>query len=100
MKLTPGSRWKSAVSEAEVVLVRPPTSEGALTLGGVEPLAMTAERPASAPAPGDGECLLGKRYTDVETGIEILCTKSGKGGAAFDGRPLTLKEAKRLPSSD
>ena len=100
MKLTPGSRWKSALSEAEVVLVRPPSGEGDLACGGVAMLAMTAERPAAGGEPGEGECLLGKRYTDEATGLEALCTKPGKGGLSFDGRRLTIKEAKRLPSSD
>lgn len=44
--------------------------------------------------------LLGKRYTDVATGIEVLCTKAGTGTLSLDGRPLDLKEAKPLPSSD
>lgn len=100
MKLTPGSRWKSAVSEAELVLVRPPSAEGELSVGGAAVLPHAAERPAGAAPTDKGECLLGKRYTDVETGLEVLCSKSGKGAPAFAGRPLTVKEAKRLPSSD
>jgi hypothetical protein len=99
MKLTPGSRWKSAVSEAEFVLVRAPSAEGELACGGVAVLATSAERPAPGAAP-EGESLLGKRYTDVDTGLEVLCSKPGKGALSFGGRLLTIKEAKRLPSSD
>jgi hypothetical protein len=43
---------------------------------------------------------MGKRYVDADTGFEGLCTKPGKGSFALDGRALTVKEAKKLPSSD
>ena len=43
---------------------------------------------------------LGKRYTDDDTGIELLCTKPGVGPLVIGGRELTLKTAKALPSSD
>jgi hypothetical protein len=99
MKLTPGSRWKCALSEAEFVLVRAPSTEGELACGGLAVLAAAAERPAGGAKP-EGESLLGKRYTDVDTGLEVLCSKAGKGMLSFDGRALTIKEAKRLPSSD
>lgn len=48
----------------------------------------------------DGNALLGKRYSDEATGIELLCTKGGPGQLACDGRPLVVKAAKPLPSSD
>jgi hypothetical protein len=44
--------------------------------------------------------LLGKRYTDAEGTVEILCTKPGVGTLTFDGQVLTLKETKPLPASD
>ena len=44
--------------------------------------------------------LLGKRYTDDEGTVEILCTKPGAGTLTFDGQVLTLKESKPLPASD
>jgi len=44
--------------------------------------------------------MLGKRYVDDASGIEVLCTKAGVGTITFDGRTLLLKEAKPLPSSD
>jgi hypothetical protein len=37
---------------------------------------------------------------DVETGLEALCSKPGAGSLSLDGRPLTMKEAKKLPASD
>jgi hypothetical protein len=43
---------------------------------------------------------VGKRYSDEETGLEVLCTKAGKGSLSIDGRPIGEKEAKKLPASD
>lgn len=101
MELTVGSRWRSAVDDTEVVVVKSPTSEVDLECGG------RAMVPAGTPSPGlppaddrrDGT-QLGKRYVDDEVGIEVLCTKAGEGSLAVSGRSLALKEAKPLPSSD
>ncbi len=64
---------------------------------------MTTEDPgrrATPAASGDGGTLLGKRYVDEQTGLEVLCTKPGTGSLAADGRPLTIKAPKPLPASD
>jgi hypothetical protein len=56
---------------------------------------------AGPPGEGaDGGTLLGKRYVDEATGLEVLCTKPGAGGLAVDGRPLGVKAPKALPASD
>lgn len=98
MDLKPGSRWKSAVSAVEVVVVRPPSAAGVLTCGGV---AMgphgTAAAEGGAP---EGQTQAGKRYHDADSGLEALCSKGGAGELAFDGRPMLLKDAKKLPASD
>jgi hypothetical protein len=47
-----------------------------------------------------GGTQMGKRFADPETGIEVLATKGGEGSLSLDGRPLALKDAKPLPSSD
>jgi hypothetical protein len=100
--LAAGSRWQSAVDTTEVVVVRPPTADVALECGG-QPMV-----PHGAPVPA-GTVLsdahrsgtqLGKRYVDDEVGIEVLCTKAGEASLSVSGRPLTLKTAKPLPSSD
>jgi hypothetical protein len=44
--------------------------------------------------------MAGKRYTDAESGVELLCTKAGAGDLTFAGRPLQRKDAKPLPASD
>lgn len=101
MDLTVGSRWRSAVDDTEVIVVKAPSSPVDLECGG-HPMV-----PAGTPSPGlaaaegrrDGT-QLGKRYVDDEVAIEVLCTKPGEGTLAVAGRALALKEAKPLPSSD
>lgn len=101
MELKPGSRWKSAVCTAEVVVVRSPSAPGALMCGGVAvvPHGNAVGGGDIDPAHAEG-VLIGKRYTDEQTGLEVLGAKPGKGSLALDGRPLTLKDAKPLPASD
>jgi hypothetical protein len=102
MDIKPGSRWKSAVCDAQMVVVRPPKAVGELQCGG---LPVVPQADVGTPS-GDihpdhaAGVLIGKRYVDEETGIEVLGAKAGKGSLAFDGRPLNLKEAKPLPASD
>jgi hypothetical protein len=48
---------------------------------------------------GDGP-LLGKRYVDEDTDLELLCSRPGAGALTADGRPLAVKTAKPLPASD
>jgi hypothetical protein len=43
---------------------------------------------------------MGKRFSDPETGAEILCTKAGAGSLSIGGRPITAQDAKKLPASD
>jgi hypothetical protein len=102
MEIKPGSRWKSAVCEAQVVVVRPPKHAGELQCGGVSVFDLNDDAVPSGDVHPDhaGGVLIGKRYTDADSGIEVLGAKAGKGSLAFDGRPLKLKDAKPLPASD
>ena len=95
MDLKPGSRWKSAVCDTEVVLVRPPSAPASLECGGQPMLAHASQRVADAAISPDHAAgsLLGKRYVDEEAGLEALCSKPGAGSLSLDGRPLTMKEA-------
>lgn len=102
MDLKPGSRWKSAVCDTEVVVVRPPKAEVSLECGGHPMIAHAAARPAGltlAEAHASGS-QTGKRFSDEETGLEVLCTKAGAGSLSIDGRVIGVKDAKKLPSSD
>lgn len=47
-----------------------------------------------------GGTLMGKRFADDASGIEVLVTKPGAGSLSLDGQVLNLKDAKPLPSSD
>jgi hypothetical protein len=102
MKVTAGSRWKSAVCATEVVVVKGVPQDAEFQCGGKAMLATTAERPAgAAPAAGmDAGTLLGKRYGDDASGLEVLCVKGGGGTLGLDGRALVLRATKALPSSD
>ena len=102
MEIKPGSRWKSAVCDAQMVVVRPPNRAGELQCGGaaVLDLAETALPTGDVHADHASGVLIGKRYTDADSAIEVLGSKAGKGSLSFDGRPLVLKDAKPLPASD
>jgi hypothetical protein len=102
MELKAGSRWRSAVCDTEVVVVRAPSSTPTLECGGQPMIAHDAERPEGATVDDAfaGGTQMGKRFADAETGIEVLATKGGAGSLSLDGQPLLLKDAKPLPSSD
>lgn len=95
--ITPGQRLYSAVSTVELIVVKAGAAR-VIACGGQ---AMTAVRPdaPSAEATG-GELELSKRYEDAESGLLVLCTKTGPGPVVVDGREIVALEAKPLPSSD
>jgi len=101
MGLKPGSRLKSRVSDAEFVIIRAADSDRTLAAGGVDTVAPDLDAPRTEIVGDDsGEVLMGKRYVDEQDTFEVLCTKTGLGDLTVDGRPLRLKSAKPLPSSD
>jgi len=99
-ELKVGARLHGAACSTEVVVVKAAGAPVDLRCGG-EPL---SESPVDAKVPlaeQDGEpTLLGKRYVDEETGIELLAVKAGDGALSVDGRLLVVKGAKPLPASD
>jgi hypothetical protein len=98
--MRPGERLFSSVCDTSVVVVRPGQGVDVITCGGAPMTAESAE-PTGKPATGfDEGTLLGKRYVDEISGVELLCTKGGGGSLAVDGRVLTVKQAKPLPASD
>ncbi len=101
MELKAGDRLRSAVSDTEVIVIRASGVDVALTCGGVPLRRPGEDGPLGTVQSGqEGEVLLGKRYVDDDDSLELLCTKPGGGALAADGRPLQLKSAKPLPSSD
>jgi hypothetical protein len=102
MDLKPGSRWASQVCATEVVVVRASTEPVSLECGGHPMIPVGDDRSAELtldPAFA-GASLIGKRFADPDSGLELLVTKAGEGSLAVDGISIPLKEAKPLPSSD
>jgi hypothetical protein len=102
MKLRPGLKLSSAVCDAQVVVIRAGADDVDLACGGAP---MVADAADALPGGVLDESLgegpqLGKRYTDEDTELELLCSRPGAGALTVDGRLLVLKGAKPLPSSD
>ena len=103
MDLKPGTRWASQVCDTEVIVVRAPTQAVTLECGGHPVAPVGTDRAAAGleldPSFASGS-LIGKRFADADSGLELLVTKAGAGTLALDGVAIPLKEAKPLPSSD
>jgi hypothetical protein len=98
VSLKVGSRLRTPTSTTEVIVVKAGAGDGELVCaGGV----MTTEQVSPQPlSDGGTQIQLGKRYTDDDSGVEVLCTKPGAGPLMLDGRELTVKSATALPASD
>jgi hypothetical protein len=97
--LTPGKRLRSNGSGTEIIVVRPPASPVELWCGG-QPMTANLETDAMAASSTENDTVLGKRYVDIDTGLEVLCTKAGPGVLTANGSPLTIKAPSALPASD
>lgn len=97
MSLEVGTRLKSAHSACEVIVIKGSGRDAALLCAGS---AMAADTLAGAQVTDGPRIELGKRYSDDESGVEVLCTKSGIGPLTFENRELSPKAAKPLPASD
>ena len=97
-----GARLKSAVCNAELMVIAAPEGDVDIRCGGVPMVEMGAEPPAGAAADPKFQegVALGKRYVNESSDLELLCTKPGESSLSLGDAPLTLKEAKPLPSSD
>jgi hypothetical protein len=100
--LKTGSRLRSQVDDTEVIVIKAPTADVDLLIGG-HPAIDVGAQPDSGlqldPAHSGGS-LLGKRYTRDADDIELLVTKGGEASMSIDGETLAPKESKPLPSSD
>jgi hypothetical protein len=101
-QLKAGARFKSAVCDTQVMVIKAPAGEFDLRCGGVEMVPPSVTPPAAVQMLPTltGETLIGKRYVNADESIELLCTKGGKGILSLDSTPLEIKQAKQLPSSD
>ena len=99
MELKAGMRLKSAVCDAELMVIKA-TEGDDLTCGGE---ALVEEAPADK-ASGNPDhmngCVIGKRYVNEAETVEVLCIKSGDGSLYYNGAELMTKDTKKLPSSD
>ena len=96
-----GSRLACPDCPTEVVVTRATDTTVGLACSGSALVELDGARPQGGhPSTVDDAPLLGKRYVDDEAGVELLCTKPGTGELTCDKRPLSLKAAKPLPSSD
>jgi hypothetical protein len=99
-----GQQFKSAVCSTRVIVVRKPaTDDAVLYCGGV------AMVDVSDPAPVDQACadpqwlqgtVMGKRYSEPGSGIQVLCVAAGDGTLTINGAKLEIEAARQLPSSD
>jgi hypothetical protein len=103
MKPRLGQVLGSPVDSTTVIVVRAPDTDIDLTCAGV---AMWDPRGGDACPAGEADpsqlsgTQVGKRYADERIGVELLCTKPGKGTIAVDGVPLPQQGPKLLPASD
>ena len=96
-----GSRLACPECPTELVVTRAADTSVALECSGSALVELDGARPQGGhPSTADGAPQLGKRYVDDDAGLELLCTKPGSGELTCEGRPLSLKAAKPLPSSD
>jgi hypothetical protein len=101
LNVKPGSRLLSVIDATEVIVVRSPAVMKELTCGGRPMTSAPRDSPIASPGSvGGNGILVGKRYTNSDDGLEVLCVVSGLGPLAYGGEQLTIKSAKPLPSSD
>ena len=102
VELKPGARLRSSACEAEVVVVKAPAAEVDLRCGGHPMVPLDGDGPSGLIADaGLAEGVaIGKRYTDPDGTLELLCTKGGTSSLSVGTELLARKDAKPLPSSD
>jgi hypothetical protein len=102
MKLKPGQRLKSAVSEAQIMVIKAPTGEIRIQCAGVDLLELAAEASGAlgSGSSTEGVLQIGKRYANQAGTLELLCTKGGAGLLSADEEILQPRQSKQLPSSD
>ena len=100
MQTKPGLKLRGATCSTEIVVVRPATADVDITCCGESMVEPDGADACAAAAPTPDGILLGKRYADETSGLEVLCTKPGPGPLTVDGRDLEVKGPKPLPASD
>ncbi|GAA3137494.1 hypothetical protein GCM10020255_013000 [Rhodococcus baikonurensis] len=85
MILKVGQSLASAVDGTTLVVLRPAEGDVTLTCGGVQMSEgkTTSGDGTSIDAAHIGGALIGKRYVDEASGLEVLCTKPGQGSSRW-----------------
>src|SRR5262245_2048735 len=99
MNLKPGTKLRSAVCTTTVVVVRASAHDVELRCGG-EAMVPADSSTDDRVVPLGSPIAVGKRFRDAESGLEILCTRSGIGPLQVDDRILDATEPRPLPASD
>jgi len=101
MELKAGSRLQSSICDTQIMVVKAPADDVDITCGGVAMVAVGDNPVAGTPVDGLAEgSAMGKRYTNEDGSLEVLCTKPGVGSVGLGETALQLKDAKPLPASD
>jgi hypothetical protein len=102
VELKPGTRLRSVIDTTEVIIVKAPAEPLDVRCGGrpMVPIGADSTEVSTVEAGFDGGTQVGKRYSDTEAGIELLCTKAGSGSLSLGTELLTVQGAKPLPASD
>ena len=101
VELKVGTRLRSTTDATEIIVVKAPGASVDLRCGGLPFEPFDGPPTPSTPVEGfDGGTELGKRYSDKEGTVEVLCTKGGLASISIGEELLSIKGAKALPSSD
>jgi hypothetical protein len=99
-----GQQMRSVVCSGKVIVLRAPKDQAAVLSCGGLPMVDAASDAPQLVQPADPALLagsvMGKRYTEPESGIQLLCVTAGEGTLAVNGHALEIEAAKQLPSSD
>ena len=99
-ELKPGAKFQSGVDTTQVIVVKG-SGEVDLRCGGAPMVPLGTAQIDGTPADADSEgTLLGKRYSNDDGSVEVMCTKAGTGSLSIADTPLELAQAKSLPASD
>ncbi len=98
--LKPGVRLQSTVCTTEAIVISGMGQFDVQCGGAPMALAGSATVQGSPSADAANGTQLGKRYSDPEDTVVLLCTKAGDGSLAAGGIALDIQQAKQLPASD
>jgi hypothetical protein len=99
-----GQQLRSVVCSGKVIVLRAPKDEAVVLSCGGMPMVDATSDAAEDKQPADpallGGSVMGKRYIDPESGIQLLCVTAAEGTLTVNGHALEIEVAKQLPSSD